>query len=301
MKTLPLWKIAATAGGAALTANSIWLNACHVAGAEGWTSPLVSAGIIVTLCAASAPPLAERAGKDGQPLKGVLLWIFFVLAAGFSLTTSISRSAGYADDRIATAEKVAEKAKLARESYEAAQATAADECKRRGPRCRAAEDAVKTAREQLATAEPVVVTNPGAERLAAVLGMPEASIALYSPLMLPLALELGGFILLALGLAPAARCREDESVAIAEAVAAAKPAKQSPETTKSAAKPLQKPVASGNREYYLSRLERDYPDVAKRVAAGELSVHRATIETGLRKPAGKKWTKPADYGIKVAD
>ena len=52
--------------------------------------------------------------------------------------------------------------------------------------------------------------DPGAERLAAVLGIQQASVALYSPLLLPLGLELGGFIFLALGLAP--RRREDDIV-----------------------------------------------------------------------------------------
>ena len=62
---IPHWKIAATVGGAALTANAVWLNAVHIAHAEGWSSPLVTAGIIVTACAAVAPPFAERAAKSG--------------------------------------------------------------------------------------------------------------------------------------------------------------------------------------------------------------------------------------------
>jgi hypothetical protein len=105
MRTIPFWKIAATAGGVGLTASAVWLNAEHVAASEGWRSPLVLAGIIVTLCAASAPPLAERAGKDGQPLKAVMLWIFFGLAVAFSLSASIARSSGYVAGKIAAAEQ----------------------------------------------------------------------------------------------------------------------------------------------------------------------------------------------------
>jgi hypothetical protein len=298
IKDIFFWKAAATTGGIALTANAVWLNACHIAGAEGWTSPLVSAGVIVTICAAGTPPLAERAAKTAQPLKAVLLWAFFALALGFSLTTSISRSSGYADGKIAAAEKIAEKAKLAKEAYAAAQATQADECKRRGPKCRAAEDAVVEARRSLVIAAPAAAVNSGAERVSAVLGVSEASVEMYSPLLLPLALELGGFVLLALGLAPrgpAARRREADTVAIDEAVASAKTA----EGPGVPAKPIAK-SASGTKTYYQQRLERDHPAIAKRVRDGELSVYKASVMAGIRKSPGKDWSKPGAYGIETA-
>jgi hypothetical protein len=91
----PIWKIAATVGGAGLTASAVWVNAEHIAHAEGWGSPLVVAGVIVTLCAAGAPPAAERAAKTGQPLKAVLIWAFFDLAISFSLSAT-TPSAGSA-------------------------------------------------------------------------------------------------------------------------------------------------------------------------------------------------------------
>ena len=120
MQTIQFWKIAATIGGAGLTASAVWLNAEHVASSEGWNSPLVLAGVIVTLCAASAPPFAERAAKTGQPFKALMLWVFFGLAVGFSLSASIARSSGYAAGKAADAKQSNETARLAREAYEAA-------------------------------------------------------------------------------------------------------------------------------------------------------------------------------------
>ena len=61
---------------------------------------------------------------------------------------------------------------------------------------------------------------------------------------------------------------------------------------------LRKSAASGTRAYYLQRLEREHPALANRVRAGELSVYRACILAGFRKPA-KDWSKPEACGIKA--
>jgi hypothetical protein len=165
---------------------------------------------------------AELAAKTCQPAKAVLLWTFFALAVSFSLSASIARSSSYASGKVAIAEQANEGAKLAKEAYEAAKQTQQDECKKRGTRCRVAEDAVTAARAKLATSAPVQSADPGAERLAAVLGIQPSTVQLYAPLLLPLGLELGGFIFLAAGLAPA---RRDDEIAVAtEAQDIAKPA-----------------------------------------------------------------------------
>jgi hypothetical protein len=89
-------------------------------------------------------------------------------------------------------------------------------------------------------------------------------------LLLPLGLELGGYIFLALGLAP--RRREPELGDTVSPIEVATPAKR------------------GGHDYYLQRLERDHPAIAKRVHAGELSVYAASVAAGLRKAAAKrKW------------
>ena len=122
--------------------------------------------------------------------------------------------------------------------------------------------------------------------------------ALYSPLLLPLGLELGGFIFLALGLAP--RRREPEVIAtpdlgheVAEPIAAATP---------DVATPKPATVSKGGKAYYMQRLERDHPAIAKRVYDGELSVYAASVEAGIRKSAGKsKWTKADAYVSEKVD
>ena len=82
--SIPLWKAAAIAGGVSLTGAAVWLNAEHIAAAEGWASPLVLAGVITTICAALTPPDAERVAHEGQLLKAAVLWAFLALAVAFS-------------------------------------------------------------------------------------------------------------------------------------------------------------------------------------------------------------------------
>jgi hypothetical protein len=200
---IPLWKVGATAGGAALTGTAVWLNAEHIAASEGWFSPLVLAGIFVTLCAAATPPFAERAAKTGQPAKAAALWLFFALAVSFSLIASITRAGGHRDAQVAATQQSNTKTHLANEAYETAVANRLAECASgRGPRCRAAEVALTEARNALGQAGPIRTADPAADRLATLLGVSEASVALYSPLALPVGLELGGFIFLATGLSP---------------------------------------------------------------------------------------------------
>jgi hypothetical protein len=70
------------------------------------------------------------------------------------------------------------------------------------------------------------------------------------------------------------------------------------EIAKPVAKPvvaIAKPAASGTAAYYLARLERDHPAIAKRVHGVELSVCRGSVEAGIRKSAAKKWTTIKDY------
>lgn len=269
-----VWKIPAVIGGTCLTATAVWLNAEHVAGSEGWYSPLVAAGIIVTICAAATPPLAERAMKNGQPAKAVMLWAFFALAVGFSLSASISRSSSYVAGKTTTAETINRTAKLAQEAYDAAKKSMEAECAKRGNRCRDMEKKADAARLALANAKPVQAVDAGSDRLAAVLGIDETKVQLYVPLLLPLGLEIGGFIFLAFGLAP--RRREDIEAPVT--------------ITQTSETPLQtvaKAPAGGSKAYYLQRLQREYPILAGKVARGEMSVHAATVAAGMRKAPSK--------------
>jgi hypothetical protein len=71
-----------------------------------------------------------------------------------------------------------------------------------------------------------------------------------------------------------------------------------PQSEKSApadAVPTKPAKAVANRAYYLGRLEREFPALAARTRTGELSVYRASIEAGLRKPPARNWTQPDAY------
>jgi hypothetical protein len=209
---IPFWKAAATTGGAALTGTAVWLNAEHVAASEGWISPLVLAGIFVTLCAAATPPLAERAAKTGQPAKAVVLWLFFALAVSFSLIASITCSGGYRDTQVAEVERDNIAARLAKDAYAIAASNRSAECANgRGPKCREAETQLRQARSALRSSAPIRAADPAAQRLATLFGVSEAAVALYSPMALPLGLELGGFIFLAIGLSPSGQQPESLS------------------------------------------------------------------------------------------
>jgi hypothetical protein len=271
IKHTPIWKIVATSAGAGLTGVATYMNADAIAAGEGWLSPLTIGTIILTISGALALPLAERALHVGQWLKAAFLVLFFVLVLIGSLMNTLARTASYRDATVATGIAINARAELAREAYTAAQRTVADECKKRGPLCRAAEAAVVEARLHLASAAPPKVADPAAQRLAAILGISESAIALYVPLILPTALELGGFLLLALGLAPPVRSTTKVVEQIKAVALATKP-------------------KSGTRAYWLARLQREKPELAARVAAGELSVYAASIQAGLRKaPTKRKW------------
>jgi hypothetical protein len=108
---------------------------------------------------------------------------------------------------------------------------------------------------------------------------------------------LAAFIFLAAGLAP--RRREDAAIAIEPvAIGAAAPA-----TPMKTLEGRRKGAGRRHRACYLARLQREFPATAKRVEAGELSVHRACIKAGLRKEPAKpfKWTSIEAYAPATAD
>jgi hypothetical protein len=62
-----------------------------------------------------------------------------------------------------------------------------------------------------------------------------------------------------------------------------------------ATSPTKPAKAVADRAYYLGRLEREFPALAARVHTGELSVYRASMEAGLRKPPARNWAQPDAY------
>jgi hypothetical protein len=57
------------------------------------------------------------------------------------------------------------------------------------------------------------------------------------------------------------------------------------------------PPKAGTKAYYMRRLEREHPQLAEKIASGEMSVYAASIAAGLRKAPAKaaKWTKIDAY------
>jgi hypothetical protein len=196
-------KVAASGAGLALIAVSVWLSTEHLAVAEGLFSPLTIASAIVTASAAIALCAGERAVKTGQPVKAVGLFLFFALATAYSLSVGLTRSSTHHDVAVSSVEGENERIRLARESYEAAKATAARECASGfGNRCKAANEALDKARERLPQNLAARAADPAAQRLAALTGLEVATIGLWLPLLLPVALEIGAFILISFGFSP---------------------------------------------------------------------------------------------------
>lgn len=198
------WKGVATVLGLGLCGVEVWMNAEHIAQTEGWASSIVVGTIAASVCAAAALPLAERAWKDEQTGKAIGLVTFFLLMAGFALGASAERTGGKADGDASAARAGNVRAELAMEAVAAAKKAERDECaKVVGTACRKARQTLVTARERAMTAPATKVVSSGAERIAALTGIPKDQIVLYHPLTLALAFQIGGFILLAYGLAPA--------------------------------------------------------------------------------------------------
>jgi len=201
----PLDKIVAVIAAIPLVAAETGLNAEHLAATEGWASTLVLGAVGATLAAAIALPIAERALARGYRIKAFGLGLFFLLMLAASFSTSVGRVGSKHDGDVSSAKGHNAKMMLAQQAYDDARKTVEDECKKRGSKCRAAEDAVKAARAALAAVPAAKVEDPMARRLAAASGLSEATVALYQPLLFPLALQIGGFFFLAYGFAPAAK------------------------------------------------------------------------------------------------
>jgi len=201
----PLDKIVAVIAAIPLVAAETGLNAEHLAATEGWASTLVLGAVGATLAAAIALPIAERALAKGYRIKAFGLGVFFLLMLAASFSTSVGRVGSKHDGDVSSAKGHNARMLLAQQAYDDARKTVEDECKKRGPLCRKAEDAVNAARAALAAVPAAKVEDPMARRLAAASGLSEATVALYQPLLFPLALQIGGFFFLAYGFAPAAR------------------------------------------------------------------------------------------------
>jgi hypothetical protein len=212
--------------GAVAIAGGISLTAIEVVGAVSYltsqSSPsyLVAGGALVTVVAAILPMLSARCWHNRRYLLALLLWGAMVPALSLIFSAAVERTGGARDEANRDRQVIAQRIELARATeketkavVDADEAKAAAECSRatkgadpRGLLCRAAEDRAEASRKRLQAARDevakagVVPTDPQARRLAAILpGMTEEAIALYQPLVLPVAISVLGLLLISAG------------------------------------------------------------------------------------------------------
>jgi hypothetical protein len=182
-----------------------WLNVEHVAHLEGWAGPMVYGFAAVNIGAAVTPLFAEGAARNKAWLRSFALWLSCLILVCFSFTTTVDRISGRRDGAEAASRHGNERVRLARDALTDAIKVKEAECTKNqtGKRCRDAEASVAKAREALA-AKPAESTEHGmAKRISAALPfLSVEDVELYQPLLLPLGLQLSGFLMLGFGFAP---------------------------------------------------------------------------------------------------
>src|SRR5271157_3530122 len=156
----------------------------------------------------------------------------------FSFTTSVSRTGEKQDNATNSAKGDNTRIILLREGYEANKKTAEAECAKNvtGSKCRNAENMVKQSRDALAAKPVERVENSMALRISSALPfITSAQVEMYQPLVLPLGLQLGGFLMLALGLSPH---QHNQNVTVGV----------TPSVTKTERKPRKKKAPKSNAE-----------------------------------------------------
>jgi hypothetical protein len=176
---------------------------------------IVAPTIVLTLAGAMTIPLARRSWAEGQRTTAIaLVALFLPLVIAISFTSSLDRM-GHKMDAAVTARTHNEKiettstdvAEMARNAYERAcgKTQAERDTKKGNTACNRAQRAYTKAAAQLTEALSRAEANAGdvvAKRLAALLapiGISEDAVTTYLPMVWPLALLIGGFIMADIG------------------------------------------------------------------------------------------------------
>jgi hypothetical protein len=120
------------------------------------------------------------------------LVLFFSAMVAFSAFITYHRLDGRHESEVVSARSSNGRVKLAQEAYDAAKKTAEAECGKRGPKCRAAEQAVAEARKGLSAQPGERVEEGEVKRIG----------ASVISLLFPIGAQLGGFAFLHVGLSP---------------------------------------------------------------------------------------------------
>lgn len=207
-------QIVALSVGTAWLGQQTWLMLEHSSG----MSPAQLASVpLATVSLALLPVLGEVALKNKQRGMAAGLAALFVLLLGYSLPSAITRSAEGRDKAMAEASAFdSRKAQLegtlatARKAVDDVKAEVKRECKSgNGSKCKgwredqqSAEKRVEQVEGQLLALGAAPVVNSDAKRLATILHVSEATVALYQPLALPLANEMAVWLLIWMGISP---------------------------------------------------------------------------------------------------
>ena len=213
--SVPQWIAMALGGG--LLGLQTWLLLEHALAAPGTSSALIASVPFVTVTLAAIPSLMEACLRARAPLKALGLLLVFGLLVGYSLPQAIGRAGEVRDVKIAEAKASHRPLRLLQEELRRALVRVDDadrEVKREctggfGPKC---DGWQRTMAERQARADqltgdiaklaPPKIGASDAPRIAAVLGISEAAVNLYQPLFLPVAMELGVWVLLWLAFSP---------------------------------------------------------------------------------------------------
>ena len=206
--------LVAIAGGIALTAIEI-VGVVSYLTSQSSPSYLVAGGALITAVAAIVPILAARCWQARRYFLALLLWGSMIPALSLVFSAAVERTGSARDEANRDRQVIAQKIELARSAErdakavaDADEAKAVAECSRaakgspRGPLCTAAEGRADTSRQRLQTARDAVASAgvvSQAVRLAAILPVSEESVALYQPIVLPVAISVLGLLLISAG------------------------------------------------------------------------------------------------------
>lgn len=208
-------QIVAIGLGLALLALQTWLLLEHAVATPGHSLAMLAAVPVVSVTLAALPVLIEHCLRTRALLKAAALAVLFGLLVGYSLPQAIGRSAEARDTKIAEAVATARPLKMMLDELDTARKRvedAAGEVKResRDGGCKSrCEGWKRTQAERQARVDQLVgdiaklappkIGASDAPRIAAVLGISEATVNLYAPLFLPVAIEVGVWVLLWFG------------------------------------------------------------------------------------------------------
>jgi len=159
---------------------------------------------ILTMAAALTLPFAEIAWQHKRRALSFGLGALTVLLITIAFTAALERTASQRDAKVGEKRDGNSAITETRAALAKIEASAKAECGKRGPECRKLEAEERTLRKELAGLGAEKIADSMGSRMAQVLPLTQAQIALVQPMLLPVALQLGGILFLAFAAAPSA-------------------------------------------------------------------------------------------------